>query len=142
MKLDTMSIRNFKQLFSVVFAFILAGLLITLGLNLHPLITSLPPSLAKDSFLQLTSDSPLYSRGIVGAMAILGLLLGVIFGPKLAQRLVNAGNAIEGMSTKDKISVGVGTLLGLLVTLPFCALLLMLRTPIFSIPLSILLGVA
>lgn len=142
-----MTIRNFKQLFSVVFALILAGILLSTGIGLANLVEN--PAASRDSWYypslvlvrDLSDSYPFYLRFTLSAMTVLGLLLGAIFGPKIAQSIITAGNAIERMSTRDKVAVGVGTLLGLLLTLPFVLILLRVP-PIIGQPLAILIGVA
>ena len=142
-----MTIRNFKQLFSVVFALILAGILLSTGIGIASLVQN--PAASQGSWYypsivlvrDLADSYPFYLRFTLSAMTVLGLLLGAIFGPKIAQAIITAGNAIEQMSTRDKIAVGVGTLLGLLLTLPFVLILLRVP-PIFGQPLAILIGVA
>jgi uncharacterized protein YacL len=126
------TIRNFKQLFSVVCALVLGALGFSLGLAV--------PNLPQIGVLQIIHDqavtSDVYHRSLMGALAVLGVLFGVILGPKFAQSIVNAGNVIERMSTRDKIAVGFGTFIGIIVTLPF--LLLLMRIPFAGVPLSIL----
>jgi len=121
------SIRSFKQFFSVVFSVILGGLLLTVGLNMR---SFLPPKPSTPTLIPLwdtindLAQTSLWVQSTALALGIVGLLAGAIAGPKLAQSLVNAGNAIENMSARDKIAVGVGTFLGVVVTLPFFLLLL------------------
>lgn len=131
-----MSIRSFKQLFSIVFALILGGLGATMGVS----VKNLPSVLNLPSGPDLIDHYQGYYPSVIVALGMLGILLGIIVGPKVAQGIVNMGNAIEGMSTRDKIAVGVGTFIGVVVTLPF--FLLLLRVPYGGVPLSILLSVA
>lgn len=133
-----MSIRSFKQLFSVVFALILGGLFLTLGLNLRTILPESESLLLKTVKEMLSGN--VYYNATVTALTVIGLLLGAIVGPKVAQRLINAGNLIERMSTRDKVSVGVGTFLGIFTTLP--ALFVLLRAPVLGVPLYVLLCVA
>lgn len=135
-----MTIRSFKQLFSVVFSLLLGGALLVLGVNLRALIGPDNGNLVLRTFLDMTQASPLYQYSTIAALTTVGVLFGAITGPAIAQSIVSAGNAIERMPTKDKIAVGIGTFLGVIVTLPF--LLALLRAPVFGVPLSILLGVA
>lgn len=130
-----MTIRNFKQLFSVVLALILGTLGLGLGLN----IRSLPSIWLFPSFSELAEMYPAYFPFTVGALSILGVLIGTIIGPKIAQRIVDAGNSIERMSTRDKIAVGMGTFSGALVTIPF--VIFLSRAPSVGVPLSLLLGI-
>jgi len=134
------SIRNFKQLFTVVFALILGGLLLTVGLNLRAWTASAGNLVVVRSFHELIETVPFYYQGTVTALSLVGVLIGAILGPKLAQSLVNTGNAIERMSARDKLALGMGTFLGIVLTMPF--FLLLLRAPVLGVPLSILLCVA
>lgn len=145
-----MSVRSFKKLFSIVFAAILGSFGLTLGLYIKYYIDNATalPWLSKQWYYpvvstvaSLSDTYPFYLRFTVVALAILGVLIGVIVGPKLAQAIVNAGNAIERMSTKDKLALGCGTIMGTAAMIPF--LLVLLRAPtVIGIPLAILLGVA
>src|SRR5258708_3101670 len=135
--------RSFKQLFSIVFSLILGGLLLTIGLNARSFMPERPITPFLISIWDTINDlvgSPLWVQSTAGALGIVGLLSGAIVGPKIAQALINAGNSIENMSSRDKIAVGIGTFLGVVVTLPF--FLLLLRCPVFGPPFATLLGVA
>jgi uncharacterized protein YacL len=134
-----MSNRVFKQLFSVVFALIVSGLMLVMGVSLK---TAIPESAELNLLVAVRElmKNPLYFQSTVAALGVVGLLLGAIIGPKLAQGLIDAGNVIERMSTRDKVSVGVGTFLGIFASSP--ALLVLLRAPVFGIPLYILIAVA
>lgn len=143
----SMSIRNFKQLFSVVFAIILGGILFGIGLLVKNSVEEPAPHLgawyhpALIILKELNDSYPFYLKYTLVALGILGVLVGVFVGPPLAQAIVNAGNAIERMSTRDKMAVGCGTALGGIITLPFVVLLMRLP-PIIGIPLCVLIGVA
>jgi uncharacterized protein YacL len=130
------SIRNFKQLFSVVFALVLGGLGFTLGRQIVLLPDMGPLQLIRDQ----AKLSDAYHQSLIAALAIVGILFGVIVGPKIAQSIVNAGNVIERMSTRDKIAVSIGAIVGIVLTLPF--FLLLLQVKYAGIPLAILLGTA
>src|SRR5438034_876376 len=134
-----MSNRAFKQLFSVVFALILGGLLLAMGVSFKTAIPQDSDWLLLNAIRELLK-SQLYYQSTVAALGVVGVLLGAIVGPKLAQMLIDAGNVIERMSTRDKVSVGVGTILGIFATLP--ALFVLLRAPVFGVPLYILLAFA
>src|SRR5579871_3160557 len=116
-----MSIRSFKQLFGIVFALILCILAGVLGFEFKSWVPTITPSNAFLSALKDQSASQLTFTAV--SLGIIGLLSGIVMGPKVADRLINAGNALEaglkGMSTKDKIAVTFGALLGIFVTLPF-----------------------
>jgi uncharacterized protein YacL len=119
----------------VVVAVLLGFLGFTLGLQ----IRSLPAGGILEDIRQAATN-PAYHQALVAALSVVGALAGVIIGPKLAQSVVNMGNAIERMSARDKIAVGAGTFLGIILTLPF--FLLLMRVPYAGIPLSILTMVA
>ena len=137
-----MSIRNFKQLFGIVFALIFCILASVLGFEFKawaPTINS-----TNNVLLALRDQAPGQLTFTAVSLGIIGLLLGIVTGPKVADGLVNAGNALEaglkGMSTKDKIAVSFGVFLGIFLTLPF--FLLLLKYPLAGVPMSILIGVA
>ncbi len=134
-----MSIRNFKQLFSLIFALILASLFLTIGLSIRSILPEQPGNLVLATFMDMMR-SPLYRNVFAASLGVIGLLLGTVLGPMIAQSLVNAGNTIERMSAKDKIAVASGTFIGVVVTLVFY--LPLSRIPVFGIPVGILLGVA
>ncbi len=52
------------------------------------------------------------------ALGALGLILGLIFGFKLADRIIGFGKALETMSAADKIASGLGVLLGAVASIP------------------------
>ncbi len=131
-----MNIRNFKQLFSAVCALVLGAIGYTIGQSVPRLKTS---NWILDQIASQAKDLSYY-RFLVGAIAVIGVLLGVIFGPKLAQAIVNAGNSMEQMPTKDKIALFIGTVLGILTSLPF--FILLMRVDYVGVPLAILLTFA
>lgn len=131
-----MTLRNFRQLFSVVMALLLGAVGLAAGLR----IEKLPAIWIFPSFRELSEMYPGYHTFSIVALATLGVLLGTFLGPKLAQGIVNAGNAIERMSTRDKIAVGLGTFLGLATTGPFAVFLA--RAPLVGIPITILIAFA
>src|SRR5687768_765607 len=99
-----MSIRSFKQAFSIVFAFVLGGIGLAFGLNLRSFV----PRRRDTDLMEIINnllDQPLYVNSTATALCIVGLLLGVILGPKAAQRLIRVGDAVERMSAADKIAV-------------------------------------
>ena len=109
-----------------------------MGLNLRTLV----PRRKDTDLMEIINnllDQPLYVNSTAAALCIVGLLLGVILGPKAAQKLINVGNAVERMSARDKIAVGIGTFLGIVCTIPFY--LLLLRWPVIGVPLLILITV-
>lgn len=148
-----MSIRNFKQLFGVVFAVIFCILASALGFEIRNQVTTKFPKGAyetSNAVVQVLHDQG-YAHLTFSAvcLGIVGLLLGLIIGPKVADSLVRAGNALEaglkGMSTKDKIAVSFGSFLGIFLTFPFIFFLNSSSTkvpPEIGIPVCILIGVA
>jgi uncharacterized protein YacL len=140
-----MSIRNFKQLFGVVFALIFCILAGVVGFEYKTWVSTITPNgSALLSALRDQGQGQLTFTAF--SLGLIGLLLGVVMGPKVADRLVGAGNALEaglkGMSTKDKIAVTFGVLLGIFITMPFFFLLANIaKSPLVSIPVAILLGV-
>jgi uncharacterized protein YacL len=136
----TRGLFSFKGLFSLVCCLILGGIGLGAGLGLRPLFNNLSSSyILVDTFRDTLKNDPTY-YGIAAGLTCIGILVGMIIGPRVAQSLINAGNAIERMSTREKVAVGVGTFLGIMVSLPFFLVLSQVR--IVGIPLSILLSVA
>ncbi len=146
-----MSIRSFKQVFSIIVSLFLASLGLFLGLAIKAYIQGLP-SPSNDPlkpppisgplalFKEVSMEHPAYLGSLAVALCVLGLLLGGILGPLAAQALINAGNALERLSTRDKIGVTIGTVVGIIITLPFAVLIS--KLPVAGMPLSLLLGVA
>ena len=128
-----MTIRGFKQFFSVILALLLAGLGLSLGLA----IKNLPAIWGLPSGEDIVHTYPYYYPSVVTALSILGVLLGSILGPKISVNIIHAGNAIERMSARDKVAVGFGTFIGAVASLPFVVPLL--RVPYGGLPLAILL---
>ena len=64
------------------------------------------------------------------ALALLGLLVGIWIGPRVADKIIQAGKSLERMSATDKIAVGIGTALGVIVTLFFFQLLSQIPIPL------------
>lgn len=110
-----LNIRSFKQVFAAFCALVLCGLGLAAGFALKntPSIWGLP------SMRELTDSIPGYYSFTVTALAVIGILLGTFVGPLLAQQVVNLGNAIEQMSTRDKVALTSGTFIGLVVSYPF-----------------------
>jgi len=130
-----MSLRNFRQLFAILFTLITTALAFTAARSLDwPAVVGLP------SLKDLDRNLPGYRQFLIAAITVLGMLLGGVFGPKLGARLVAAGNALDRMSARDKVAVVMGVGIGLLSSLPFIVLLS--RIPSFGIPISILLCIA
>ena len=135
-----MTIRSFKQLFSTVFALVSGGLLMALGLGARSWAAALPRIGLAGIFRDLVESSGYYFPYLVGALFILGLLLGTIIGPVIAQHIINAGAAFERMTYREKLAVAIGVLLGVIACIPFFLILMNLR-PV-GIPIAILILVA
>jgi uncharacterized protein YacL len=129
------TIRSFKQLFSTVFALILGGLFAILGLHVRAWVGGITrpglPQAFRDMVLNQT-----YNTFMIAALCILGILVGTIFGPLAAQSIINMGAAYERYTTRERIAVATGLLLGVMTSLPF--FLLLLQIPALGIPLAIL----
>ena len=109
-----MARQNFKQLFSIVVALILGALGLTLGFALETYIKQADPGSTLHLFQDAAINHSYYLNAIVTSLGIIGLLIGVVVAPKVADRLVDTGNAVERMSAKDKFAVGLGAFVGLL----------------------------
>jgi len=68
-----------------------------------------------------------YPAVMTVALAALGLILGLIFGLKLADRIVGFGRALETMSAADKIASGLGVLLGAVASIPIYLLVFQIQ---------------
>src|SRR5579862_6705389 len=98
-----MSIRSFKQLFSIVVSLILACLGLLLGFAVKEYIARAPNtniSFVLDLFKRVAASHPSYLSWLASAICALGLLSGAIIGPIAADWLINAGNAVERMSPR------------------------------------------
>ena len=138
--------QSFKQLFTVSVAIIFGVLGMALGLALKGYIQSnpAPVNFALDSFKAIALDHPYYLNAVIASLAVIGLLIGVVLAPKIAGRLIDAGNAVEQMSAKDKVAVGIGAFIGMVLSSPFFGLSFMPPSPLwraicvlFSLVLSI-----
>ncbi len=140
--------QNFKQLFSISVAIILGALGLTLGVALQGYIqqSGAEPGSTLDLFKQAAKDHPYYLATVVASLGVIGLLIGVVVAPKVADRLIDAGNAVEQMSAKDKIGVAIGAILGFLISLPLFVLSTTLPTmllwKVICVLFSILMTVA
>ncbi len=130
-----MSLRNFRQTFAILFTLITTAVAFTVSRSVNWRSVGELPSLA-----DLEKNLPGYRLFVIAATTVLGMLLGAIIGPKLAARLVSAGNALDRMSARDKLAVVMGIVIGLLITTPF--LILLSRSPAVGLPISALLCVA
>lgn len=125
-----MSYRQFKRIFSVLVVLLLMICGFALGTRVRwSAYASVP------SYSDLTRSYPFYGPFVVAGFMVLGLLLGSIAGPIVAQRLVDIGNGLDRMSARDKVAVTVGIIVGLLVSIPFA--LLLVRIPLVGVPLTL-----
>lgn len=139
--------QNFKQLFSIFFVIILGALGLTLGLLL---VTSIKdatpePGTTLDLVKMAARDRPYYYGMVVGLLGVVGILVGLLIGPKVANRLIDAGNAVERMSAKDKIAVGIGVFIGLVLSAPLYLLSFVPSAPLWRtvcVLLSVLMTIA
>jgi uncharacterized protein YacL len=117
-----MARQNFKQLFSIVVALILGALGLTLGFALETYIKQADAGSMLNLFQAAAINHPYYLNALVTSLGVIGLLMGVVLAPKVADRLVDTGNAVERMSAKDKVAVGFGAFVGLALSSPFFVL--------------------
>ncbi|MBM3496661.1 MAG: PIN/TRAM domain-containing protein, partial [Armatimonadetes bacterium] len=127
-----MTMRNFRQWFAILFTLISTAVAFAFSLSVGWRGVGEFPSLG-----DLERALPGYRQFLIGATTVLGLLLGAILGPKIAAKLVAMGNALDGMSARDKVAVVMGVVIGILITLPF--LVLLARSPTVGLPIGALL---
>jgi uncharacterized protein YacL len=133
-----MRLLNFRTLFTLVFSLTLCGFGIYTGLQ----ITKMPGFWVVPSGADLIHNDPSYEAKVTVLLGMVGLLFGVWVGPKIADTIIQAGKSLERMSATDKIAVGAGTTLGVIVTLLFFQLLSQLKMPVpIQIGLFVLLSV-
>ncbi|HZT43124.1 MAG TPA: PIN domain-containing protein [Chthonomonadaceae bacterium] len=133
-----MNLRNFRQLFVLVFTLIL----VIFGINLGLLLPRIPMFQTGLGMGHLADIDPYFRIKFTVGLTLVGLLLGISVGPRIGDLIVAAGWSLERMSASDKIAVGLGTTLGVIVTFLFSQLLS--RTPIplpFQIGIFILIAV-
>lgn len=134
-----MHVRTFRQLFTLILSITLIGFGIYLGLQLP----SMPSIFGIPSGEDLVKQMPHYDVRVAVFLAIVGLLLGFWLGPKIGEQIIQTGKSLEAMSAPDKIAVGTGTGLGVIITLLVYQLLSRLPIPLlFQIGIFILLGVS
>src|SRR5437773_1288599 len=121
-----MSLRNFRSLFTLLFSLLLCGFGIYLGLQV-PKMPQIGPVPSGDYLIQHISH---FDVEVTIALALLGLLVGIWIGPRVADKIIQAGKSLERMSATDKIAVGIGTALGVIVTLFFFQLLSQIPIPL------------
>jgi len=126
------TMRNFRQWFAILFTIICTALAFTLARSVDWKGVGEFPSLR-----DLDRNIPGYRPFLIAATTVLGMLLGAILGPKLANKLVALGNALDRMSARDKVAVTLGIIIGLAITTPF--LILLARSPAVGLPISALL---
>jgi uncharacterized protein YacL len=129
---------GFRQLFTLLLSLTLCGFGISAGLQVHKFGGW--PRLFIPSGSDLMNWNPNYQVEVTIAFAVVGLLFGIWAGPRVGEEIVRIGKSLERMSATDKIAVGFGIALGVLVTLPFYQLLSKLPL-MFQVGISILLGV-
>jgi uncharacterized protein YacL len=127
-----MTMRNFRQWFALLFTLISTAVAFAASLSLGWRGLGEFPSL-----LDLERALPGYRQFLIGATTVLGFLVGAILGPKIAEKLVAMGNALDRMSARDKLAVAMGVVIGILITLPF--LVLLARSPAVGLPIGALL---
>ncbi len=133
-----MGLRTFRQLFSLLLSVTLAGFGTYLGLQL----SKMPAFGLVPSGEELLAKMPNYNIFVTIALGVVGFLLGIYFGPKSGDKIIQAGSELEAMSAPDKIAVATGTAIGVLVSLPFYQLLSALKTPfLIQAGISVLLSV-
>src|SRR5579862_1295403 len=116
---------SFRALFTLILCLLLGGLGTAAALQLHnlPSFGSLP------SGQDLIKSQAGYQTEVTIMLTAVGLLLGFWIGPKIGDMIIEGGRAMERMAATDKIAVGIGAALGIIVSLPFYQLLS--GTPIF-----------
>ena len=113
---------------------------VSVGLQIRSWLPSLPGSSITPSGEELLKLS-YYPALFTFALAMLGLILGAIFGLRLADRIIGLGGSLETMSAADKIAVGIGVTLGALVCIPVYLLVFQLTVNVgFKIGVSVLLS--
>ncbi len=126
---------GFRQLFTLILSLTLCGFGIYAGQQIH----KVPSLLWLPSGKDLIAAHPGYQLEVTVALALVGLLFGIWIGPRIGDMIIRAGKSLEKMSATDKIAVGFGVALGVLVTLPFYQLLSHLAL-LFQVGVSILIG--
>ncbi len=129
-----MQVRTFRGMFTILLGIILLifGIIIGRSLPALPAVMGLPSG--KD----LIAHIPNYAIAVVLALGVVGFLIGVYIGPRVADQIIQAGTTLERMSAADKIAVLLGSSLGVLVTLPFY---LMISRPPVPIPVQVALTI-
>jgi uncharacterized protein YacL len=134
-----MRLYSFRTFFTLLLSATLIGSGIYTGLQLP----KMPAFWGVPSGEDLIHQIPNFQIGVPVALAGIGLLLGIWLGPKIGDLIIQAGKSLEKMSATDKIAVGAGIALGVLVTLPFYQLLFQLKIPLpFQVGIFVLICVS
>ncbi len=115
-----MSWLNIRALLTIALSLLLASFGVYLGLHLRDMPMLPVLHLSGEELIKV---APGYQATATVALALVGLLLGFYLGPRISEVIVRAGRSLEMMSATDKIAVGAGIALGVIVTLPFYQLL-------------------
>ncbi|HLI48351.1 MAG TPA: PIN domain-containing protein [Chthonomonas sp.] len=137
-----MSVRKFL---TILFAAVLGVTGLWVGILIHNAVAHATAGARISPLLQHikdVSDSfPIYPQVLMVCLGALGVCVGVILGPKAANALENAGDTLEQMPARDKVAIGLGSFVGLFISLVFAPFLL--RVPYgIGIPLFIAVTVA
>lgn len=134
-------IRGFKPWFNIIVALVGGGLGLYLGVAIRSyFVTHRSTPAALDSFRTIYGSHPFYMSALIGGLTAIGILVGMIVGQHLSQRLEEAGNTLEGMSAADKIAVFIGAVIGVLISLVF--IIILSRAGMPGVLVSILLSIA
>ncbi|HLK59751.1 MAG TPA: PIN domain-containing protein [Chthonomonadaceae bacterium] len=110
-----MRLLNFRTLFTLILCLLLGGLGYWLGSQLP----HMPGFWWFPSGQDLIANHSGYETQVAVMLCVVGVLLGVWSGPRIGDQIIQAGKTLERSSPTDKIAVGVGVALGIVVTLPF-----------------------
>ena len=105
-----MRFQSFRQIFTLIMMLSLCVLGVYLGSLLH-YITDNPPV-----WLTIPASKS-YLLGVEIGIGAIGLLVGITLGPRVADVIINTGKTLESMSATDKIAIGAGIGLGVIVML-------------------------
>ena len=112
-----MKFQSFRQIFTLILTASLCVLGVYLGSTLH-FITDNPPA-----WLSIIPSQKNYLLGVQVGLGAIGALLGISLGPRIADVIILTGKSLEAMSAVDKIAVGSGITLGVIVMLLFSKVL-------------------
>ena len=134
-----MRLRNFRQVFTLLFSATLISFSIYAGQQFRAFCVS--PG-AHSRWIAIFRDTFVddgYSLKVSILMAMLGLLVGLWVGPRIWARIEQAGQDLERTSPGDKIAVGIG----MAVSAAVLMLLFVLLSPVFiqlHLPVSLQIG--